>query len=97
MCCDFYCLGLVLEVYLWCQCLENLEMSWNWRAVREMSGSRQNVGGESCHRKLSISSFKFGASLLFTGLLQSLCRHCEGFFCLLSHFEHSAMMFVVHW
>jgi len=53
-----------------------VSMSGKSGNVLELESGEGNVGqltecrggGESCHRKLSIACFKFGASLLFSGL-----------------------------
>ena len=53
------------------------------RNVWKFNSCQGNVRGETCQRKLSIVYFRFGTTLVFSGLLPVTI--CEGFICLLSH------------
>ena len=76
--------------------LDNLEMSVNLTAVRELIRCQGIVGGEkSCWGKLSIAYFTFGAMSMFSRLLYChLNRIFSVCWVILKHF---ALIFIVYW
>jgi len=69
-----------------------LEMSGNLTTVGEMSGNQPKVwevSGKNCRGKLLVANFTFGATPVFSRLLQAaVYRLFYGFCCLLNHLDH---------
>jgi len=56
--------------------LENLEISGNLKAGREMSGKLGKCRKKHSHRKLFIPNFTFGAMPVFSYLINARVLYC---------------------